>query len=156
MRWLPVPITSRIWSFFHATGMNKHLSLLLLQVKLRTSARSPVRTDKGISAPFAPSVWIRRRCSAPRCTTKVWGTQRGEPFFSVYSILGPECSIPEGQQFFKMVSKDDQQIPANHSLTSSSSSNLPYWANSYWMSVQHAHSSETLTKWARTVSELCL
>lgn len=87
-------------SFFHATGINKHLPLLLLQVKLRTSARSPVQTDKGISAPFAPSVWIRRRCSAPRCTTKASGTQCGDPFsfFNVYCILRSECSVPEGPQ----------------------------------------------------------
>lgn len=90
-----------------AEWINKHLPLLLLQVKLRTSARSPVQTDKGISAPFAPSVWIRRRCFAPRCTTKASGTQ---PFFG---FLWSECSVPDGPQSAlkwspKMVSRYQQ------------------------------------------------
>lgn len=120
----------------HAAGINKHLPLLLLQVKQRTSVRSPVQTDKGISAPFAPSVWIRRRCSAPRCTTKVSGTRRGEPC----CLCIFHFKVPKGLWSALTWS------PTNHSLTY-------YWANSCPVSVQHAHSSEALTR--HKMSENC-
>ncbi|XP_075871083.1 ras GTPase-activating protein 2 isoform X2 [Nelusetta ayraudi] len=61
-------------------------------VKPRTWARCRVPTDRRISAPSAPSAWTKRRCSAPRCTTRASAPSMERTF--TLKSRGPSSACP--------------------------------------------------------------